>query len=146
MIMEKIITLRKKQGWSQEELAEKMNVSRQAVSRWENGTALPDALNVLQLSKLFHVTTDFLLNDDYKSDTDIPVVQMVKQKSDDLITKKKKFHLIAAVSFTIATICAVEGVITSTSNMQLLLSCFLLALCAANAMVQYFLYFKNYKK
>ena len=59
---EKILTLRKKQGLSQEELAEKLNVSRQAVSRWEVGSAQPDATNVLQLSKLFGVTADYLLN------------------------------------------------------------------------------------
>ena len=72
---DKIIKLRKANGWSQEELAEKVDVSRQAISRWENGTALPDAQNVLQISKLFHVTTDYLLNDDYESDDDIPAVQ-----------------------------------------------------------------------
>lgn len=144
-IEEKIITFRKKLGWSQEDLAEKMNVSRQAISRWENGTALPDAQNVLQLSKLFDVTTDYLLNDDYESDGDIPVVQMVKQETDDLIIKKKKLHLIAAASFTIATFCSVVGVIDSTNNKQLGLSCFLLALCAANAVAQYVLYFKKSK-
>ena len=72
---DKIIELRKARGWSQEDFAEKLDVSRQAVSRWENGTALPDAQNVLHMSKLFNVTTDYLLNDDYDSDRDIPVVQ-----------------------------------------------------------------------
>ena len=74
-IAEKIIKLRKENGLSQEDLAEKLYVSRQAISRWENGTALPDAQNVLQISKLFNVTTDYLLNDDYESDIDIPAVQ-----------------------------------------------------------------------
>ena len=78
---DKIILLRKQNGWSQEELAEKLKVSRQAVSRWENGTALPDAQNVLQLSKLFYVTTDYLLNDDYESDGDIPLVQKARQET-----------------------------------------------------------------
>ena len=64
-LSDKIIHLRKTNGLSQEDLAEKLNVSRQAISRWENGTALPDAQNVLQISKLFQVTTDYLLNDDY---------------------------------------------------------------------------------
>ena len=140
---EKIITLRKKLGWSQEDLAEKMNVSRQAISRWENGAALPDAQNVLQLSRLFNVTTDYLLNDDYESDRDIPVVQMVKQEKDDLIIKKKKLHLISAVCFTIATLCSLVGVTDSTYNKQFGLYCFLLALCAANAVAQYVLYFKK---
>lgn len=140
---EKIITLRKKLGWSQEDLAEKMNVSRQAISRWENGAALPDAQNVLQLSRLFNVTTDYLLNDDYESDGDIPVVQMVKQEKDNLIIKKKKLHLISAVCFTIATLCSLVGVTDSTYNKQFGLYCFLLALCAANAVAQYVLYFKK---
>ena len=72
---DKIIKHRKANGWSQEDFAEKLNVSRQAVSRWENGSALPDAQNILQISKLFHVTTDYLLNEDYESDRDIPMVK-----------------------------------------------------------------------
>lgn len=77
-LSDKIIGLRKSNGMSQEDLAEQLNVSRQAISRWENGSALPDATNILQLSKLFHVTADYLLNDDYTSDNDLPKVQEVK--------------------------------------------------------------------
>jgi len=77
-LSEKIFALRKSHGLSQEELAEKLDVSRQAVSRWENGSALPDAQNVLRLSKLFHVTADYLLNDGYQSDDDLPKVQQIK--------------------------------------------------------------------
>lgn len=72
---EKILTLRKQHGMSQENLAEKLDVSRQAVSRWEVGSALPDASNIRQLSKLFGVTADYLLNDDYDSDRDVPAVK-----------------------------------------------------------------------
>ena len=57
-LSDKIIKLRKTNGWSQEELAEKLDVSRQAISRWESATAQPDATNILKLSKLFGVTTD----------------------------------------------------------------------------------------
>lgn len=60
----KILNLRKEKGLSQEELAEKIGVSRQAVSRWEGGAAQPDAANLLQLSRLFQVTADYLLDDD----------------------------------------------------------------------------------
>lgn len=144
-MQDKLIMLRKKAGLSQDDLAEKINVSRQAISRWENGTALPDALNVLQLSKMFHVTTDYLLNDDYESDGDIPVVQKVKQETDDLISKKKMLHLIAAISFTIATFFSVAEVIASTSSTQLGLSCFMLALCTGNAVAQCVLFLKKQK-
>ena len=78
-LSEKIVGLRKINGWSQETLAEKVNVSRQAVSRWENGTAQPDASNILQLSKLFGVSADYLLNDAYESDYDLPKVQEIKR-------------------------------------------------------------------
>lgn len=60
---DKIVQLRKKNGWSQEELAEKMNVSRQAVSKWESAQTVPELEKILQLSALFGVTTDYLLKD-----------------------------------------------------------------------------------
>lgn len=77
-LSDKIVGLRKSNGMSQEELAEKLNISRQAISRWEKGSALPDATNILQLSKLFGVTTDYLLNDDYTSDNDLPKIKEIK--------------------------------------------------------------------
>ncbi len=66
-LAEKILGLRKARGMSQEELAAALDVSRQAVSRWESGSALPDASNVLQLSRLFGITADYLLDDTYGS-------------------------------------------------------------------------------
>jgi transcriptional regulator with XRE-family HTH domain len=80
-LSDKIVRLRKSNGWSQEDLAEKLNVSRQAISRWEGSTAQPDAANILQLSKLFGVTTDYLLNDEYESDNDLPKIKEVKNDS-----------------------------------------------------------------
>lgn len=77
-LSDKIVGLRKSNGMSQEDLAEKLDVSRQAISRWESGSAMPDANNILQLSKLFGVTTDYLLNDDYQSDNDLPKVKEVQ--------------------------------------------------------------------
>ena len=65
MIMgDKISVLRRKNGWSQEELAEKMGVSRQAVSKWESAQSIPDLTKILQLAELFGVTTDYLLRDE----------------------------------------------------------------------------------
>ena len=60
---DKLIDLRKKNGWSQEELAEKLNVSRQAVSKWEGAQSIPDMSRMIQLSELFGVSTDYLLKD-----------------------------------------------------------------------------------
>lgn len=66
-LSEKIQMLRKEKGWSQEELAGKLEVSRQSVSKWESGSSLPDLNRVLQLSYLFGVTTDFLLKEEETS-------------------------------------------------------------------------------
>ncbi len=61
---DKLITLRKKSGWSQEELAEQMNVSRQSVSKWEGAQSIPDLGKMLRLSELFNVSLDYLLKDE----------------------------------------------------------------------------------
>jgi transcriptional regulator with XRE-family HTH domain len=142
-LSDKIITLRKARGWSQEEFAEKLDVSRQAISRWENGTALPDVQNVLQISKLFDVTTDYLLNDDYESDGDIPAVQTAIKTTADLFSKKKRQHLIAAICFTVAWFCWLLSVATYQNHLQLGISCACLALCAVNAILQFRLFFKE---
>lgn len=78
---EKLQGMRKARGWTQEELAGRIGVSRQALSKWEQNTAMPDTENVLQISKLFGVSTDYLLHDEYESDNDLPAV---RQKGDSM--------------------------------------------------------------
>lgn len=95
-ISEKIVHLRKLNGLSQEELAEKLEVSRQAISRWEMGTAKPDANNILQLSMLFGVTTDYLLHDEYESDNDLP---KIKENNQILHMNLTLIAIIAQVAF-----------------------------------------------
>ncbi|MBQ7875121.1 MAG: helix-turn-helix transcriptional regulator [Oscillospiraceae bacterium] len=89
---EKLLSLRRKSGFSQEELAEKLGVSRQAVSRWESGTAMPDSPNLLQISNLFGVSADYLLHDEYESDFDIPVAKETKKEE-----RRNSFFLVAAI-------------------------------------------------
>lgn len=76
---EKLLKLRKKAGLSQEELAAKLNVSRQAVSRWELGAALPDASNLLQISTLFGVTADYLLHDEWEEEQAPPMARTARR-------------------------------------------------------------------
>lgn len=73
---EKLLTLRRQRGWFQEELAARVPISRQAVSKWESGTAVPDTTNILTLADLFGVSTDYLLRDGCDSDRDIPAVRL----------------------------------------------------------------------
>lgn len=63
MLSEKIINLRKSRGWSQEELAERLDVSRQSVSKWESGISNPELDKIVAMSTLFGVSTDYLLKD-----------------------------------------------------------------------------------
>lgn len=76
---EKLQKLRKEKGWTQEQLASQINVSRQSLSKWELDTALPDTEHVIQLSKLFNVSTDYLLMEETANDHNQPF----KQSSDN---------------------------------------------------------------
>jgi len=78
---EKLLQLRKREGYSQEELAHKLDVSRQAISRWEMGTAVPDSKNLLQISKLFDVSADYLLNDNQEEYVREPILPKTKEEN-----------------------------------------------------------------
>lgn len=68
ILADKIITLRKKAGWSQEELAVQLGVTRQSVSKWEGAQSVPDMDKIVQLSRLFGVSTDYLLKDELEEE------------------------------------------------------------------------------
>ena len=117
-LQDKLIELRKEKGWSQEDFAEKLDVSRQAISRWENGTALPDAQNLLRISKLFNVTADYLLNDDYENEADVSAPENVREVTESF-NKKKKFpywYLISLLGLVILSICAIMIVMKSINS------------------------------
>lgn len=67
---DKLISLRKKAGWSQEELAQQLNVTRQSVSKWEGAQSVPDLDKIIQMSRLFGVSTDYLLKDELEERED----------------------------------------------------------------------------
>lgn len=106
ILADKIMNLRKKNGWSQEELAEKMQISRQAVSKWEGAQTVPDLERILMLSKLFGVTTDYLLKDEiedeeFTDDADhVPVKRIsLAQANEFLEWRKQAAYRIAAATF-----------------------------------------------
>lgn len=79
-LADKLIQLRKKNGWSQEELAEQMNVTRQSVSKWESGQAAPDLEKILKLSQLFGVSTDYLLKEELSASGNINTAREINVK------------------------------------------------------------------
>lgn len=138
-LSDKIIKLRKANGWSQEDLAEKMNISRQSISRWENGTALPDANNILHLSKLFNVTADYLLNDDYSSDNDIPCVKEVHEILDTKKKHNEKLFLVASIAFLVGGLAWLFQAINSLEVAY----CVLAVVNAALSSINLYLYIKS---
>lgn len=78
ILAEKIAELRKKESWSQEELAERLGVSRQSVSKWESGASIPDIDRILAMSGLFGVSTDYLLRDELGQQPDVPAPEVEK--------------------------------------------------------------------
>lgn len=109
ILADKIIRLRKKNGWSQEELADKMNVSRQAVSKWEAAQTTPDLEKILQLGNLFGVTTDYLLKDELVDEefvegvAETPIRKISLAEANDYLEQRKN----ASVQIAIATLLCI---------------------------------------
>lgn len=100
ILADKIIDLRKKNGWSQEELASQLGVSRQSVSKWESGQSIPDLDRILKMSIIFGVSTDYLLKDDAEPIDDAAPTVDAPQASDEtarLITMEDAYHYLSMV-------------------------------------------------
>ena len=95
ILADKIIENRKKNGWSQEELAEKLGVSRQSVSKWEGAQAIPDIKKILLMADLFNVSTDYLLKDDIEAEEHAEIVPV----DNGLEEKTRSVSMEEAVSF-----------------------------------------------
>ena len=120
-LAEKLISLRKKQGLTQLELAEKLDVSRQAVSRWEAGDAMPGIDNLKLLSELYEVSIDFLLNDnltdrsEYRQDQKNAIVEMKPGKK---MGKYKIFVICIVMIVLVIAVLAVAFVPRSRDQDQ----------------------------
>ena len=80
LLSEKLYKLRKNSGLSQEQLAEQLNVSRQAISKWEQGTAVPESEKLITISNYFGVTVDYLLKED-TADTTNTTAEVKEEKT-----------------------------------------------------------------
>lgn len=75
ILADKIMNERKRNGWSQEELADKLGVSRQSVSKWESAQSVPDLNRIIKLAEIFGVTTDYLLKEELENSFEQQVVK-----------------------------------------------------------------------
>ena len=116
---DKLITLRKKAGWSQEELAEKLGVTRQSVSKWEGAQSIPDIDKILQLARLFGVTTDYLLKEEqgepeYTAEDDTPALRKVTlAQANDCLAKAQSPAPARPVTSAISPISGLAGIIST---------------------------------
>ena len=125
-LADKIISLRKQKGWSQEELAEKLDVTRQSVSKWESAQSVPDIAKILQISELFGVTTDYLLKDneeaaEYTEDAASPTTEETENKDTARAVNMKEAEEYLAVSRASAGKMALATLLCIVSPIALLL-------------------------
>ncbi len=88
ILADKIINERKKNGWSQEELADMLDVSRQSVSKWESAQSVPDLQKILKLAEIFGVSTDYLLKDEME-----PEPSAVRYETSDTVSVSRKVSM-----------------------------------------------------
>ena len=123
---DKLILLRKKAGWSQEELADQMNVTRQSVSKWEGAQSIPDLEKMLRLSELFGVSTDYLLKDDIEeaepiaASDDTPALRRVSMEEANafLAVKARTAKTIAYAAFLCILSPIVLFILSAVSEMR----------------------------
>ena len=126
-------------------MAEKLNVSRQTISRWEGATAQPDAANILQLSKLFGVTTDYLLNDEYDYEEDIPIVKYATDQATNRSVMEMSCILSICLSI-ISVVIGATGLFISKSTIMTVISIILSIITVACFEASLVKYGKNDKK
>ncbi len=113
---DKLIELRKKSGMSQEELAEKLGVSRQSVSKWEGAQSTPDLNRILEISKIFDVSTDYLLKDEIEAgkeiseksisdETEPPLRRVSMEEANNFLNANGKRAVLTAIGVALCILC-----------------------------------------
>lgn len=132
ILADKIIELRKKSGMSQEELAEKLGVSRQSVSKWESTQSTPDLTRILEMSKIFGVTTDYLLKDeidltkpettenvtteDVHDETVPPLTYVSMTEANNFLNKNNRHAFLIALGVALCIVSVIPPVLFDVFN------------------------------
>ena len=116
ILADKIIALRRQRGWSQEELAGQLGVSRQAVSKWESASAIPDLERILKMSQIFEVSTDYLLKEELEeleisvdggTEPEEGVKSVSLEEASSFMEQKKRHALSQAIAIAAYMLCPV---------------------------------------
>lgn len=97
---EKLLTLRKANNLTQEQLAEKLDVSRQSISKWESGQATPELEKIVVMSAIFDVTTDYLLKSSEIDDLSVKAEMLEKQQQMMLVREQKQSQILWCVMYS----------------------------------------------
>ena len=148
ILADKIIEERKKNGWSQEELASKLGVSRQAVSKWESAGSIPDLQRILQMSELFGVTTDYLLKDEIEEErlneyVETKTIKVSMEEANQYLDMKSKGSRIVANATSLCILSPVPLIVLGTMTEDRILIGFSLVLLLVLVAIAVYL-FVNY--
>lgn len=148
ILADKIIEERKKNGWSQEELASKLGVSRQAVSKWESAGSIPDLQRILQMSELFGVTTDYLLKDEIEEErlneyVETKTIKVSMEEANQYLDMKSKGSRIVANATSLCILSPVSLIVLGTMTEDHILIGFSLVLLLVLVAIAVYL-FVNY--
>lgn len=98
---EKLLTLRKAKNLTQEQLAEKLNISRQSISKWESRQAVPELEKIVALSAIFDVTTDYLLKSSEIDDLSVKTEILEKQQQQMLMREQKQSQIFGCIMYSV---------------------------------------------
>lgn len=148
ILADKIIEERKKNGWSQEELASKLGVSRQAVSKWESAGSIPDLKRILQMSELFGVTTDYLLKNEIEEEplneyVETKTIKVSMEETNQYLDMKSKGSRIVANATSLCILSSVPLIVLGTMTEDHILIGFSLVLLLVLVAIAVYL-FVNY--
>ena len=148
ILADKIIEERKKNGWSQEELANKLGVSRQAVSKWESAGSIPDLQRILQMSELFGVTTDYLLKDEIEEEplneyVETKTIKVSMEEANQYLDMKSRGSRIVANATSLCILSPVPLIVLGTMTEDHILIGFSLVLLLVLVAIAVYL-FVNY--
>ncbi len=124
LLADKIFKLRKEMDISQEELADKLGVSRQSISKWESGMSIPDMNRIIELSRFFSVSTDYLLKDDvesYETQVDQENIQLKRlsiEYVNEYLIKKEKFALLISLAIPLFILSVVPLLLIVNSSLR----------------------------
>lgn len=118
-LSEKLYTLRKKSGLSQEQLAEQLNVSRQAISKWESGASIPESDKLIAISNYFNVSLDYLMKEDNEQSKDTPQTEQSKSAQMADRTQRSVGFIICIGGIICLIVWGLLSVLNSTASNQI---------------------------